>query len=99
MNAQEWKCPESGTVFRVGDLVTGYYSGVHRITEIQIRIEDGKEISPLVKLEKVLNGKYKPQRGKCECDISYCRHFKVSMLKKQLIEITDTYNSAIRLLS
>lgn len=55
---------------RVGDFITGYYSGVFEITKIQDRYPS----NPLISMIKIYNAKFEPTQSKKQysCDSAYC---------------------------
>ncbi|MHC4759568.1 MAG: hypothetical protein ACYTE8_13005 [Planctomycetota bacterium] len=63
---------------KVGDIVTAYVAGVHRIVEIDERI--GKSSTGLAILEQICTGNMKKRRGKSQCDILFCRKVTHEML-------------------
>ncbi len=67
---------------KVGDIITAYRAGVHRIVRITQRCS-GAGYSPLIEYEMYLNAKYqKTKRGRYfECCASYCQ--KVTMKQAQ----------------
>lgn len=88
-----WTSKE-GVTFKVGDTITTYYKGVHRLTKIEGRAGN----TPLFYFERVLDAKLQPKKGKNCCDAAYCKPFSVADIVADLKKITETYNKAIQLL-
>jgi len=57
----------------VGDLITTYHSGYHRLTRIEDR---GERNTPLFHYNKVYDSEGNPRKGRNACDASYCRSAK-----------------------
>ncbi len=74
-----------------GDLISTYYSGIFKLTQIELRSENGQERSPLFYFVQVFAADGKPKNGKkvqC-CDASYCRNYK-ERLQKSISELEAT---------
>jgi hypothetical protein len=78
------KLPAWPTDLAVGDIVTAYHKGYHRITKIERRFytkgepkSDGKKVgdeySPLICYDYILNSEYKPRKGNNCCDSQFVR--------------------------
>jgi hypothetical protein len=63
---------------QVGDIVTGYKAGLHRITKIDTI--PGLSSNGLTVLEQICTSNMKRRRGKSECDIPYCQLVTNEML-------------------
>ena len=69
-----------GTNIKVGDIITAYHKGFHRVTEIQKR----HGTTPLIYYYKVLDSNYnkcKPKKN-C-CDAYWCERITLEGLKKE----------------
>jgi hypothetical protein len=87
---------------KVGDLITAYHKGYHRVTAVTRRFgpqyasnrSAGDEQSPLITYDQVLdsNGKQKKRAG-LDCDAAFCR--KVTMWNL-VDETRETITTAIK---
>jgi hypothetical protein len=86
--------------FKVGDVITAYQKGFHRCVDIQKRVYDknhpdcyrgnakeGDEYNPLVVYEPLLDGNFKPRKGKpMSCDASFCEKVDEAFILKLVAE-------------
>lgn len=87
-----------GIYFKVGDFITSYHKGIHKLMEIQPRGKEANHV-PIFAYAAVLTSDYKPVKRKAlnECDAGYCRIVDVKMLEKERDEFVDRINNAIKI--
>lgn len=78
----------------VGDIITSYHSGFHRVISIEYR---GSNTTPLIEYEKVFDKDGNPKRGKNSCDASYCRK-AIETLPQILQELDQKHDRLRRIL-
>ncbi len=97
--ALQWTS-EDGTTFTVGDLIYAHHSGIHRLTGITRRFYSqsylppsfkplakiGDEFSALLEYERILDGTFKPKKGKNQCDAGFCKVVTKASLEKEMDE-------------
>lgn len=77
---------------KIGDFITSYNKGIHRVTKIERRFgtadtiyaKEGEEYAALISYEYVLNGNFEPagkRRG--SCDVSFCTKITLDYIKEQ----------------
>lgn len=65
--------PKSEHNIEVGDIISAYHAGFHRVTEVQKRGADPETHNDLVVYTKLLDGNMKPcRKTKNCCDAAYC---------------------------
>jgi hypothetical protein len=76
---------------KVGDLVTGYHKGFHRV--ISVGQPYAGASTYLVYYEAVLDSKCNPVRSKTKrsCDLSYCRKID----KEYLVKVAESHQTQL----
>ena len=80
---------------QVGDLVRGYYKGIHKILKIEDREDEGA--APLVTTVQMLMEDLRSSRSKTkeyEFDISYCKKMTKEVMLAEIEEKIETLNKA-----
>ncbi len=75
----------------VGDIITSYHSGFHRVLNIECR---GPNSTPLFEYERIFDKDGNPKRGKNSCDASYCR--KAIEILPQILHELDQKQDRLR---
>jgi hypothetical protein len=101
--AQSYYSPTLNVTFKVGDFITAYHSGIHRLTSIELRTQaKDKTDSPVFYYDRIMDGKFNPKKGKNCCDASFCKPTNVQLLNQQanqeLSAVTKKYSRAIKIL-
>jgi hypothetical protein len=88
MNIKQYirKAKKNARKLKIGDIITSYYKGYHRITNIIPRTD----AAPLVEHITILDSQFNPYKGRKlkTCDASYCIVLtKEEIEKRRLIQI------------
>lgn len=85
---------ELGKGIKLGDLITAYHAGFHRVTAIDRSVKDGEAWHVMIHYVTVLTAQYKKTNTKSvrSCDATYCE----KLTKASIAEKRDTLINEIK---
>lgn len=89
---------------KVGDIITAYHAGYHKVTGIERRFDyQGKEFNSIIHYVRVANGQGKRARSsKKRCDASFCEKVTIkninTKISKAVVNLEEKRISLINLL-
>lgn len=86
----------------VGDIITAYHKGFHKITNIRILKDSQCGDQVLVEYDQLLTQNGKKRSGHNVCNIGYCKRITAEEIARQraiaIKEIDDMYEAVLNIL-
>jgi len=82
----------------VGDIITAYHKGYHRVTNIEPRYvvnsfdprqKIGDEYASLIHYQQLMTNDFSPRTGKHCCDESYCRKIDDQFFEEEIEKLEE----------